>query len=199
MTARSKDLQEFLDSLEDSFAAACCEPEASTVITALYAALRRPASANSTAPSRLPVCRHLPTALGAARSASPQLARLASAFETIEPRLAWMVRPSGGPFASANWPKNHANATIIGPERGLESRNDIALGVSLLAPHVRYPDHQHAPEEVYLVMTPGCFQHGESGWFEPGVGGTLYNEPNIKHAMSSQDNPLLALWCLLLK
>lgn len=52
------------------------------------------------------------------------------------------------------------------------------------------------PEEVYLVLSPGRFQHGSSSWFEPGLGGTLYNEPNIKHAMASGDAPLLAIWCL---
>jgi hypothetical protein len=52
------------------------------------------------------------------------------------------------------------------------------------------------PEEVYLVLSPGRFQHGESGWFEPGIGGTLYNEPNIRHAMVSDGAPLLALWHL---
>jgi hypothetical protein len=49
---------------------------------------------------------------------------------------------------------------------------------------------------VYLVLSPGRFQHGTSGWFEPGVGGTLYNTPNIKHAMASDEAPLFALWLL---
>ena len=84
---------------------------------------------------------------------------------------------------------------IVGPG-GLESRNDVHIGVSLLAPNVRYPDHNHAPEEVYLVLSPGRFQHGEFGWFEPGIGGTLYNEPNIRHAMASDEAPLFALWLL---
>jgi hypothetical protein len=65
-----------------------------------------------------------------------------------------------------------------------------------MAPHVRYPDHNHPPEEVYLVLSPGWFQHGDSSWSEPGIGGTFHNVPNIKHAMASGDAPLLALWCL---
>src|SRR3546814_4256147 len=80
--------------------------------------------------------------------------------------------------------------------RGLEDRNDLSIGASLLAPQVRYPDHRHAPEEVYFVLSPGRFQHGASDWFEPGIGGTLYNEPNIEHAMASDDAPPLVLWCL---
>lgn len=48
-------------------------------------------------------------------------------------------------------------------------------------------------------MTSGRFQHGESNWFEPGAGGTLHHEPDIKHAMASDEKPLLAIWCLLMK
>jgi hypothetical protein len=123
------------------------------------------------------------------------VARVADAFAALEPSLAWAPRAAGDPFASDNWPEGHANTTIVGP-KGLEDRNDLAIGASLLAPHVRYPDHSHGPEEVYLVLTPGRFRHGDSGWFEPGIGGTLYNRPNIVHAMASDDAPLLALWCL---
>lgn len=85
---------------------------------------------------------------------------------------------------------------IVGPG-GLEDRHDVWVGLSLLAPGVRYPDHRHAPEEIYLVLTDGQFRQGEREWFTPGVGGTFYNEPNILHAMaSSPDAPFLAIWCL---
>jgi hypothetical protein len=198
MATRTQELQAFLNSLEENFAAAGGEPEVAAVVGKLFNVLKRPAPTDSPAPIRLPVCRCLPEALNLGKSRSPQLARLASTFEAIEPKLEWMVRPSGGPSASANWPEGHANATIIGRNRGLERRDDVAIGVSLLAPNVRYPDHHHAPEEVYLLLTPGRFQHGVSDWFEPGAGGTLHNAPNVQHAMASQNAPLLAFWCLLL-
>jgi hypothetical protein len=57
-------------------------------------------------------------------------------------------------------------------------------------------DCRRAPEEVHLILSPGRFQHGGSDWFEPGIGGTLHNEPNITHVMESDGAPLLALWCL---
>jgi hypothetical protein len=123
------------------------------------------------------------------------VARVANAFAALEPSLLWARRAASGPFASDNWLEGHANTTVAGP-KSLEDRYDLSIGASLLAPHVRYPDHNHGPEEVYLVLSPGRFQHGDSGWFEPGIGGTLYNKPNIRHAMASDDAPLLALWCL---
>jgi quercetin dioxygenase-like cupin family protein len=84
---------------------------------------------------------------------------------------------------------------IVGPN-GFEPRDDVWVGVSLLAPDVRYPDHNHAPEEVYLVLSEGKFRQDDKDWFEPGVGGSFYNRPNIKHAMASGDAPLFAIWCL---
>jgi quercetin dioxygenase-like cupin family protein len=199
MAIRSDALQEFLDSLKENFRAAKSDPTVSSVVDVLFADLSRPARVGTQHPLRLPACRHLPDAINLAKSTSPELARLARAFEAIEPSLTWMVRASGGPFASANWAEGHANATIVGSASSLETRDDIAIGASLLAPNVRYPDHSHAPEEVYLLLTPGRFQHGDSGWMALAPGETLHNEPRIKHAMASSDQPLLAFWCLLIE
>jgi hypothetical protein len=84
---------------------------------------------------------------------------------------------------------------ILGPA-GLEHRTDVWLGVSLMAPSVRYTDHAHAPEETYLVLSEGEFRQGEADWFTPGVGGSFYNPPWIKHAMRSGAAPLFAFWAL---
>lgn len=112
------------------------------------------------------------------------------------PTLIWRKRIDPNGTASANFEDGHANAMILGPG-GLEERSNLLLGVSLMAPHVRYPDHSHAPEETYLVLSDGEFKQGESEWFSPGVGGTFYNPPGINHAMRSVDSPLFALWALL--
>lgn len=198
MPNRHESLQEFVDALSGAFAVAERGPDVSSVAKSLFAQLIHSGAPGNEEGRQLPVCKYLPTALSFAHSKFPQLARLATAFSKIEPSIKWKVRASPGEFASANWSDGHANATIVGPG-GLEDRDDIAIGVSLIAPNVRYPDHQHAPEEIYMVLTPGRFQHGKSDWFEPGPGGTLHNEPKIKHAMASDNSPLLAFWCLLLK
>lgn len=195
MWDRDPPLQDFLASLAEAIHPQAVRPEISATVDRIYGALKTPRAAGAKAPQRRPVCRHLTDALATARSGSALAARVADAFAALEPALAWMPRPAGGPFASENWAEGHANAIIAGPA-GLEDRNDLTIGASLLAPHVRYPDHHHAPEEVYFVLSPGRFQHGTSDWFEPDIGGVLYNEPNIRHAMASDDAPLLALWCL---
>jgi hypothetical protein len=195
MTDRNPLLQEFLTSVAEVFGNIALGREAARTIDRIGNALQTTSRAGTATGSRLQVCRHLDGALATARAASSFLGRVADAFAAMEPSLSWSRRPAGGPFASDNWPDGHANAMIVG-SGGLEHRDDVMIGVSLLAPHVRYPDHNHSPEEVYLVLSPGRFKHGESDWFEPGIGGTFYNEPNIEHAMASGEVPLLALWYL---
>lgn len=191
-------LQDFADAFHAALRVAPSNADVSRVATIVFSALARPFATGVHSPARRDVCRYLPEALDLPPSAGPELKRLARAFAALEGHLRWLPRPSSGPHASENWPEGHANAMIFGPG-GLETRDDVAIGVSLMAPHVRYPDHNHEPEEIYLVLTPGRFQHGESDWFAPGPGGTLHNVPNITHAMASVDRPFVAFWCLVMK
>ena len=84
---------------------------------------------------------------------------------------------------------------IVGPH-GLEPRDDVWVGVSLLAPAVLYPDHRHLPEEIYLVLSKGYWRQESDAWLQPGIGGIVYNPPDIVHAMRSGEAPLFAIWCL---
>jgi len=192
---RDGDLQAFLDATRAAFGACARDAASRESLDRIFSALERPAPASGQAAARLPVCAHLATAADPGKFAQPALRRLATAFARIEPRLTWRRREVIHASASANCAEGHANAMIAGPN-GLEPRADAWLGVSLLAPHVRYPDHGHPPEETYLVLSEGEFSHGGSPWFSPGVGGSFYNEPHIVHAMRSLDRPLLAFWAL---
>jgi hypothetical protein len=119
---------------------------------------------------------------------------VADAFRQIEPALRWYRRSTADPNDSVFW-NGHANAVILGPG-GLEERNDIWVGVSLMAPHVTYVDHDHPPEEAYLALTPGEWWNADMDWTDPGAGGLIYNRPGIRHAMRSGATPFLALWFL---
>jgi len=195
MTTRDADLQAFLDAARAAFGEFAREAASRESLGRIFSALEKPAPASGQAAARLPVCSHLATAADPAKFAHPALRRLAAAFARIEPKLPWYRREVIHASASANCAEGHANAWIVGPN-GLEPRPDAWLGVSLLAPHVRYPDHDHPPEETYLVISEGEFSHGGGPWFSPGVGGSFYNEPGIIHAMRSLDRPLLAFWAL---
>lgn len=195
MKPRNEALQLFVETAHGAFDRCARSQESLRSVRQIFTALKEPAQESSRPGGRLPVCSCLDEAL--ATAGSHQLLRpLVDRFKAIEPMLEWTRRPKYDGSASDNFSDGHANAMIIGP-RGFEERNDVWLGVSLLAPDVRYPDHDHAPEETYLVLSQGEFQHGNSQWFSPGIGGSFYNEPGIKHAMRSLNTPLLAFWALL--
>ncbi len=195
MTSRPADLETFLDAALAAFGARATDAPARVSVSRIGAALQRPGAVSPEPGARLPVCDLLGDAADPARFAAPDLRRVAETFAAIEPRLVWRRRSGDCPNASASFAAGHANALIVGPG-GLERRSDVWLGVSLMAPDVRYPDHSHPPEETYLVLSEGEFRHGASGWFSPGVGGTLHNPPGIGHAMRSGAAPLLAFWAL---
>jgi hypothetical protein len=194
MQKRPPALQEFLDSVHAALRYSRTDDETARCVRQTFALLGEVVETSGKGGRRLPACTSLPEAVRTASAARPDIARVARAFEALEPSLAWSQR-NGGPFASENFMEGHANVMVIGPG-GLEDRDDAWVGVSLLAPNVRYPDHQHRPEEVYLVLSLGEFRQADGPWFEPGIGGTVFNEPNIVHAMRSGSVPLFAVWCL---
>ena len=160
----------------------------------IFAALS--ASVGTVTPARQPpppAYRHLGPALASARAA-PEVSSLAATFEALEPELPWRRRP-GSEARGKVFHDGHANADVIGPV-GLERRADVWIGASLIAPGVRYIDHQHPPEEIYIVLSEGDWYREDRGWHTPGVGGTVYNPPDAVHAMRAGPEPLLALWLL---
>ena len=191
---RDPALQHFTDAALAAYRARVPGADAGASLERIAAALATPAPRRERPGSRLPVCAHLDAAL-AVETGDAGLRTLLDAFRAIEPDLEWQRRSSYDASASANFPDGHANAMILGPA-GLENRDNVWLGVSLLGPSVRYTDHAHAPEEIYLVLSEGEFRQGDGDWFAPGVGGSFYNPPWIQHAMRSGATPLLALWAL---
>lgn len=191
--ARPPALQQFLDAALAALARRAPGEEARASLRRIAAAARQVAPQREGSGSRQPVCDHLGPLLDAL-AAHPDLGPVARTLRAVEPALDWRPRGTNA-TASANFPTSHANAAVLGPG-GIEPRHDIWIGLSLLAPHVRYPDHDHAPEETYLVLSDGEFRQQAGDWFSPGIGGAFHNPPGILHAMRSGDGPLLALWAL---
>ena len=196
MPARATQLQRFIDAAHDVIAARV-EPggQAEAACQRIFTALKTgQAPQTPHRPEPPPAWKHLQGALEAATSSAGPATALADAFAAIEPQLCWQRRP-GAEGVPGNFADGHANATIVG-DGGLELRDDVRIGVSLLAPHVTYPDHRHPPEELYAVLSPGFWRQDAKPWHEPGVGGVVYNQPNVVHAMRSTNASLLAVWCL---
>jgi len=193
---RDPDLQALLDALatDCARAAPAAGQNAHRVCAEVLSRARTgPGVAGDTPPARLSACAHLPAALsGAAQGMFPATAW---ALTRLAPHLTWLRRPSARPSDQPFW-DGHANATLLG-EGGLENRSDLWIGLSLIAPGVTYPDHDHRPEEAYLPLGPGHWFNTDTGWIDPQGQGLIYNPPGITHAMrAAPDAPLLAFWFL---
>ena len=194
METRAPHLQNFFDRLEISLRARLKPGAAQDLTDTIFDGLQRPAGPGDIPPVSLPVCAQLETAYSLAAKQDAATADLTAAFQAIEPELHWTRRWTAKP-GDGGFYDGHANANIVGPE-GIEKRDDIWIGVSLVAPGITYPDHHHPPEEVYVVLSPGEWKHGGSDWFAPGYGGLVYNVSDTVHAMRAGADPLLAIWCL---
>ena len=163
----------------------------------MLAALQRPSSPRpraSALPHALAACRYLDIALDRARTGPAPIADLADAFGALAPHLNWYQRAAAS-SVSASFFNGHANSHLIGPS-GLAEQAGLVVGVSLLAPTVRYPMHSHPPAEIYLVMSPGEWFREDEGWYSPEIGRVIYHPAGITHAMRAGTAPLLAIWCL---
>lgn len=197
--ARAADLQRLIDALDQGLLARPRSRETFQASRKAIAALNSPSARTDARnpvdkPQRLAVCSELAQALAEPSLAAAPLAELAAAFMAIEQRLSWTRRQTADP-ADQRFYHGHANAAIAGPQ-GLEIREDVWFGVTLMAPRVLYPVHQHPPEEVYLALSQGEWWNAGMDWTAPGPGGTIYNSPGIAHAMRSGEKPMLAFWVL---
>ena len=196
---RSAQLQDFLTLAQNAIAArvgtdtsaarAMARVDAACGAVEAHDDQRQEAGAGTTPP----VCQHLEPAIASLERGPTDLAELARAMRALAPQLVWRPRASADPIFTAG----HANASILGAEaHAIEQRGDVRIGISLVAPGITYPDHHHPPEEVYIVLSGGEWRQNANPWHAPGVGGIVYNPPNIIHAMRAGDEPLLAIWCL---
>jgi len=192
---RPQSLAGLIDVARDAIYARVKEGErASAVAHHIFSALETAVGNEIGEPETLPVCRYLEPALDNARAGPAPIAALAEAFQAIRPILRWQRRIDAESLG-ASFYDGHANTWLVGPN-GLEPRSDVIVGASLLAPGIRYPDHDHPPEELYVVMSEGEWFEEHRGWYTPGVGGIVYHPSGVTHAMRSGAVPLLALWCL---
>ena len=196
MAKRNTDLQILITATEAAIQARAADyPEAMALASRIFSALETPVDANAaTAPTRVEPCRHLDGAFAQARKGPGAIAALTDAFAKLAPAFAWHRRPETD-RDPAGFQDNHANAIIVG-RGGLEEQGQALIGVSLLAPGIEYPRHNHPPEELYIVLSPGKWMQNDAPLTPKRSGDLIHNAPNTWHAMQAMNAPLLAIWCL---
>ena len=193
---RNKGLQYFINTLEEGFLYQIDNyPEAIPVFDRIFSALNNangmPGKYQHT---ELPICNFLEIAAEEGQNGPKPISKLTNALIKIEPKLKWYRRPEAKNFSESFF-NGHANAVIVG-DGGSEVRNDVRIGVSLVAPNIDYPRHRHPPEELYIVLTPGKWMQNDNKLTLKNPGDLIHNSANCWHAMRSIETHLLAIWCL---
>lgn len=144
--------------------------------------------------ARLPVARFMGAAIAAARKGP--LKELAEAFAAVEEASDWVQNPNyGGGAAGRQFLDNYGYVEFVGPDRAYESRA-LLVGFLMLGPGTHYPDHGHAAEEVYHVVSGHARWRREGrDWRQEPPGAAIHHAPHQRHAMRAGAEPLLALYC----
>ena len=182
----------FLDGLRDRLLSGVDEVSVQGEITALRAAWPgRTINAAAVEPEGLPVCDHLPFALE--RGTADCEANLALSIAALAPNLRWTYSYPTNP-RDRDLSSKVAFAQIVGA-RGLQPDSKIHIGLTLIAPHVVYPAHLHPAVELYLVIAGTALW--QNGLAEPAMmppGSVILHPSNVVHAMTTFEEPLLAIW-----
>jgi hypothetical protein len=196
MTDRPEHVQTFIRIAENLFQSDRLPSPGRLVASRVFERLHTPSDDGKRHSARYPACGWIDAALAPVLNEPTQIGAAARTITLLEPVLGWSRRTSGSQ-GSENYIEGHVHGMICGPG-GAESRYDVQLGFSVMAPNVRYPDHSHPPEEAYVLFTAGEFRQRDGDWFDPGVGGGIHNPPASPHAMRSGPAPFFAIWCLLI-
>ncbi len=90
--------------------------------------------------------------------------------------------------------RNFTATTVIG-EGGLLPSDKVMAGFSLQGCDTYYPPHAHHAEESYWIIGGnGDWKVGTEPWFAVGPGDSIYHESGARHAMQTNEQPLLAVW-----
>ena len=193
---RLQAVRRFLDALSVTLDRAAAEAPVGREL-AEFARLVRdvdPSSAADDPPrERVAVCRTWDAALEAARG--PLVAPLTG----LAGWLSWTQNPNyRRQPPDPSFLDNYGYAVIAGPVDGppaLAHAPDVALGVLLLGPSTHYPLHAHPAVEIYVTLTPdGLWWRDAGPWQRQPAGVAIHHAPNVRHAMSAGDVPLLAVY-----
>ena len=131
------------------------------------------------------------------------------AAESDTPDLNALMAPFKAMAECARWEQSYTQADgLVGDDMlagygfielvgklGPFVSNKVRLGVGAWGPHIKYPAHHHAAEEIYLVLAG-------SAWFElegdapaqRAAGDVVYVRPSRVHALHTRDEPVVVFY-----
>ncbi len=126
-------------------------------------------------------------------SSSHELARsLLAVADQLEWRSSSKAREDGPDVAILL--RNFAVTTVIGAG-GLLPTDKVYAGFSLQARDIYYPPHAHHAEESYWIIGgDGDWKVDTRPWFAVVPGDSVYHKSGARHAMQTNEQPLLTVW-----
>lgn len=118
---------------------------------------------------------------------------LSEALGLLSEDLEWYSAQTG-PYASVNFERSHAHAILSRP-RKREGDDPVVLGVTILAPYTRFPDHTQRLPRVMFPLSPGDYKSITGDWVKGQVGSAIFCAGGREFAMRCTSQPLLTLWC----
>jgi len=122
--------------------------------------------------------------------------RVARALWAVTDQLAWRASSKcsdDGPDI-AKLLRSFAITVIIG-EDGLLQSDKVCAGFSLQARDTYYPPHAHHAEESYWIIGGNAdWRVGAKPWFPVEPDDSIYHESWARHAMQTNEHPLLTVW-----
>ena len=75
---------------------------------------------------------------------------------------------------------------------------DVIAGFLVAGAGRVYPEHNHPPQELYLMLSGvGSWRHGGNDHYESvSPGSTLYNPPGVTHSVRAGSEPVVAFYAL---
>jgi len=119
---------------------------------------------------------------------------LCSILKKLEPQLHWTDSGSGSKPKAIQ--ERLAFTELVGPT-GMVVNNTCRIGLFLQSQNTNYPDHHHAAEELYMVISGRALWSRESNPkpHEKVAGEFVQHTSWEAHAMHTSTEPLLAMWC----
>jgi len=88
----------------------------------------------------------------------------------------------------------YAYVELAGP-KGMIASDDVSFGLYLQARDTIYPSHWHEAVEHYLVLSGTAdWQMDDAQYVRRKPGEAFVHQSNQRHATTTRDEPLLALW-----
>ena len=90
--------------------------------------------------------------------------------------------------------RKFAYTNVIG-DGGFLPSAEVNAGFSLQAADTYYPPHAHTAEEsCWIVGGDADWKVNTKPWFAVAAGDSIYHQSGARHAMQTNEKPLLAIW-----